>query len=255
MKGFNDEVAERLKANEQSLALNSAAENFLRESTLPKYSYNFSWLDRPIIQYPQDIVLMQELIWRIDPDLIIETGIAHGGSSIFYASMLELLAIQERYQAPNRDAALRDRKVIAIDIDIRAQNRSAIESHSMARKIEMIEGSSVDPEIGARVMEIAGEYSNVLVVLDSNHTKDHVLAELSLYAPLVSKGSYCIVFDTMIETLPAHFFEDRPWGPGNNPMVAVREYLKKNEDFSIDRSFQSKGLITTCPDGFLRRIR
>ena len=131
MKNFDQEVAERLKANEESLALSSAADNFVRESTLPKYSYNFYWMGRPIIQYPQDIVVMQEIIWRSAPDLIIETGVAHGGSCIFYASMLHLLNLQDRHPSFPHTGSKNSRKVVAIDVEIRSHNRLAIESHPL----------------------------------------------------------------------------------------------------------------------------
>lgn len=220
-----------------------------------KYSYHFEWQGRPIIQYPQDIVAMQELIWLIKPDLIIETGIAHGGSLIFSASMLALLDMSEAIEAGKRfDPKTSHRKVLGIDIDIRAYNRFAIEAHPMASRIQMIQGSSISPEIIEQVCVIAKKYSRILVCLDSNHTHAHVLAELCAYAPLTSKNSYCVVFDTVIENMSKEMFPDRPWGPGNNPKTAVWEYLKTHPEFEIDKGIQNKLLITVAPDGYLKRI-
>jgi cephalosporin hydroxylase len=193
--------------------LNKSAMKFMLESTLPKYSYNFTHLGRPIIQYPQDIVAMQELIWQIKPDLIIETGIAHGGSLILSASMLALLDMSEAIEsATTINPAQSSRKVLGIDIDIRAHNRAAIEAHPMSSRIQMLEGSSIAPEMIEQVKQIASNYQRILVCLDSNHTHDHVLAELEAYAPLTSKDSYCVVFDTIIEDMPDDMFPDRPWG-------------------------------------------
>ncbi len=233
----------------------TAASQFMIFSTAPKYSYNFTWMGRPVIQYPQDIVAMQELVWQIKPDLIIETGIAHGGSLIFSASMLAQLDICEAIETGvSFNPRESRRKVLGIDIDIRAHNRAAIEAHPMATRIRMIQGSSIAPDIIAQVHAIAANHSRVLVCLDSNHTHDHVLAELEAYAPLVSAGSYCVVFDTIIEDMPESMFPDRPWGPGNNPKTAVREYLKNHPEFQVDQSIQHKLLITVAPDGYLRRI-
>lgn len=243
---FEKEVQERINANRCNEALKSAALAFTQASVAPKYSYNFSWLGRPIIQYPQDIVAMQEIIWRIQPDLIIETGIAHGGSLIFYASMLELNAACGGPQ---------DAGVLGIDIEIRPHNRRAIEEHSMFRRITLIEGSSIAPEVIAMVREKARNRQHVLVCLDSNHTHDHVLAELEAYAPLTTVGSYCVVFDTLIEDMPADAYPDRSWGPGNNPKTALWEYLKVHQEFEIDVNICNKLLITVAPSGYLWRSK
>jgi cephalosporin hydroxylase len=204
-----------------------------------QYSYNFTWLGRPVIQYPQDIVAMQELIWKTRPDVIVETGIAHGGSLILYASLLQMLG--------------EDGRVLGIDIDIREHNRKAIESHPMGRHIDLLEGSSVSDEIVRQVREYVEDKQRVFVVLDSNHTHDHVLQELELYSPLVTPGCYIVVFDTVVEDLPPESSADRPWAPGNNPKTAVHEFLKDNDLFEIDRDIQDKLLLTVAPDGFLRR--
>ncbi len=245
MKPFDDEVTDRVAANGQNEALRSSARAFMRESTQPKYSYNFSWLGRPIIQYPQDIVAMQELIWALQPDLIIETGIAHGGSLILYASLLELNAVA---------GGPPDARVIGIDIDIRAHNREAIEAHPFSRRIDMIEGSSVDEAVVAEVRAAAAGHQRVLVCLDSNHTHAHVLAELEAYAPMTSISSYCVVFDTVIEDLPAGIYPDRPWGPGDNPMTAVRAYLESHPEFQVDQRMDDKLLISVAPGGYLKRV-
>jgi len=252
---FSAEVSQRITNQAAHAALSAAAATFMRESTAPQYSYNFTWLGRPIIQYPQDIVAIQELIWAVKPDLIIETGIAHGGSLIMSASMLALLDYCEALQSGDMlDPSKPKRKVLGIDIDIRAHNRSAIESHPLANRIEMIQGSSIAPDIISQVRERAGQANRVLVCLDSNHTHDHVLAELNAYAPLTSVGSYCVVFDTIIEDLPAGSFPDRPWDKGDNPKTAVREYLKQHPEFEIDKSIDHKLLISVAPDGFLKRV-
>lgn len=256
MSEFEKEVVGRLQANTNNANLTGAAQNFIRESTLPKYSYNFFWQGRPIIQYPQDIVAMQELIWQIKPDLIIETGIAHGGSLIFSASMLTLLDYCDAVeQGQPLDPCRPKRRVLGIDIDIRAHNLTAIEAHPMANRIDMIQGSSIDPEIITRVHTLAKGHQRILVCLDSNHTHDHVLSELEAYAPLVSPDSYCVVFDTLIEDMPAEMFVDRPWGPGNNPKTAVLQYLQSHTEFQIDKDIQNKLLITVAPDGYLKRVR
>jgi len=251
---FKKECEAEIEGLGQDAALANTTAEWIVASSKRKYSYHFEWLDRPIIQYPQDMVAMQELIWKVRPDLIIETGIAHGGSLIFSASMLAMLdmcdAIEEGAML---DPTKSNRMVLGIDIDIRAHNRAAIEAHPMASRIRMIQGSSIGPEVVAQVRDIAAGYHRILVCLDSNHTHDHVLAELQAYAPLTSVGSYCVVFDTVVEDMPADMFPDRPWGPGNNPKTAVWEFLKTHSEFEIDRSIQHKLLITVAPDGYLFR--
>lgn len=209
-----------------------------------EYSYHFSWLGRPIIQYPQDIIAIQEIIWKVRPDLIIETGIAHGGSLILSASILELIGHGE---------------VLGIDVDIRKHNRIQIEKHPMFKRITMIEGSSIDKNIIQHVYRLAKGKKRILICLDSNHSHDHVLNELKNYSPLVSKGSYLIVFDTIIDDMPAKWLEKhniiRPWGKGNNPKTAVHEFLKTSDRFKIDKNIQNKLQITAAPDGYLKCIK
>ena len=214
---------------------------FTRETAKYKYSYNFSWMGRPIIQIPQDIVAMQEIVWNVKPQLIIETGIAHGGSLVFYASMLELLD--------------NGGMVLGIDIDIREKNRVEIEKHPMVKRIKMIQGSSIDKQIIKRVYRYAEGKSPVLVVLDSMHTHAHVLEELKAYSPLVTRGSYLVVFDTLVEDMPEDMFDDRPWGKGNNPKTAVWEFIKSNNRFEVDIETENKLVITYAPDGYLKCIK
>jgi cephalosporin hydroxylase len=243
---FDKEVSERIQGNSKNEELVEAAQAFMKKSIGAQYSYNISWLGRPIIQYPQDIVAMQELIWSLQPDLIIETGIAHGGSLIFSASMLELNA---------SCGGPPDAEVVGIDIDIRPHNREAIEAHPLFKRITMIQGSSTSPETVEQVRRKAAGRRRVLVCLDSNHTHDHVLAELGAYAPLTSVGSYCVVFDTIVDELSSEMLHGRPWGPGNNPKTAVFEFLKTHPEFQIDKRMDHKLLISVAPDGYLKRVR
>jgi cephalosporin hydroxylase len=246
---------QRIESYKESNLIKIAGE-FMRASIMPKYSYNFDWLGRPIIQYPQDMAVMQEIIWTVKPDLIIETGIAHGGSLIFSASMLALL---EYCDAAQKGELLNPgdpkRRVVGIDVDIREHNRAAIEAHPLAGRIQMIQGSSIAAEVIQQVHVIAKAYRRILVCLDSMHTHDHVLAELEAYAPLVSQGSYCVVFDTVIEDMPDDMFHDRPWAKGNNPKTAVWEYLKSTDRFVIDKEIEQKLMITVAPDGYLRCVK
>lgn len=251
---FKQECVQEITAQGNDEALMEATRKWFDIANKNKYSYHFEWQGRPIIQYPQDIVAMQELVWHVKPDLIIETGIAHGGSLILNASLLAMLDYCDAVESGQLlDTAKPSRRVLGIDIDIRPHNRQAIEQHPMANRIDMIQGSSIAPEIISQVREYAKGYKRILISLDSNHTHEHVLAELNAYADLTSVGSYCVVFDTVIEDLPDGYFTDRPWGRGNNAKTAVWEYLKSHPNFSIDRSVQDKLLITVAPDGFLKR--
>ncbi|MDY0122782.1 cephalosporin hydroxylase family protein [Sulfurimonas sp.] len=243
---FEKDREERVERNGNDEELKSLAAQWLQESMMKQYVYNFSWLGRPIIQSPQDMIALQEIIWKVKPDMIIETGIAHGGSLIFSASMLTLL---------EACGEIEDGKVLGIDIDIREHNKKAIQTHPMSKKITMYQGSSIDEEMIARVHEFAKQGRKILVCLDSNHTHEHVLAELRAYSPLVSLGSYCIVFDTLVEDMPSEFSNDRPWDKGNNPKTAVWEYLKECDDFEIDKNIENKILITVATDGYLKRIK
>lgn len=266
MSDFEEETRLRLHNARSNPRLLADARAFTESSITAKYSYNFLWQGRPIIQYPQDVVAMQELVWATRPDLIIETGIAHGGSLVLSASLLAMLDYCDAVSAGKPlDPLTTRRRVLGIDIDIRSHNRAAIESHPMAHRIDMIQGSSISDETISQVKRISAGYNRVLVLLDSNHTHDHVLAELEAYAPLTSPGSYCVVFDTVVEDLPNSMFEDRPWGEGNNPKTAVREYLRRLTQegrtaadgtplvLEIDNAIESKLLITVAPSGYLHR--
>lgn len=253
---FKKEVIENIKNLGNDRDLQSLSNIWMREVGRYNWSYNFRWLGRPAIQLPNDTWAMQELIWLIKPDLIIETGIAHGGSLIYNASMLALLDICDAIDKKEKiDPSESNRLVLGIDIDIREHNRKEIESHPMFSRIQMIEGSSTDQNVVDRVKSIASNYKTIMLCLDSNHTHDHVLKELECYAPLVTSGSYCVVLDTIIDDLPEDLFSDRPWAPGNNPKTAVREYLSKHPEFQIDTDIQHKLLITVAPDGYLKKVK
>ena len=243
-------MAKIAQIKETSVVLKKLAGDFLTESAKENYSYNFEWLSRPIIQYPQDMVATQEIIWKVKPDLIIETGIAHGGSLVLSASILALLDYCDALEAGEiLDPQKPKRKVIGVDIDIRVHNRKALDIHPMRNRMELIEGSSISSDIIDQVHSLAKGFERVMVFLDSNHTHDHVLAELEAYAPLVSSGSYCVVFDSVIDDLPSP--PDRSWGPGNSPKSALYKYLENSNDFEIDKMIEDKILITVAPDGYL----
>lgn len=237
---FKEETIQRIVEQGNNQQVINTGKTFMYETIKSQYSYNFTWMGRPIVQYPQDMIAMQELIWQVQPDLIIETGIAHGGSLVFYASMLELIGKGE---------------VLGIDIDIRPHNKAAIEAHPMFKRISMIQGSSISDEVLAKVKEKVVGKAKVLVVLDSNHTHEHVLTELNLYSPFVSKDSYIVAFDTVVEDIPKEFVWNRPWGVGDNPKTAVWEFLKSNDNFVIDKNIDNKILISVAPDGYLKRIK
>lgn len=238
---FEQERAEYIRRLGERDELRDISYSWIADVSRLKYSYNFSWMGLPIIQFPQDMVAMQELIWRVKPNLIIETGVARGGSLAYYASLLELIG--------------NDGLVLGIDIEIRDHNRAEIEKHPMSKRIKLIEGSSIADETVAQVAAETKGQEVVMVVLDSNHTHEHVARELELYAGFVTKGSYLVVFDTIIEDLPADFFPNRPWAPGNNPRTAVWEFLERNDRFVIDEEMNSKLLITVAPDGYLRCVK
>jgi cephalosporin hydroxylase len=249
-----DKVRRNIEMLGRDTDLRGLSKIWVREIIPYNYAHNFRHLGRPIIQAPQDIVAVQEIIWEQKPDLVIETGIAHGGSLVLSASMLALLDMADAIEiGAVFDPRQSNRKVVGVDIEIRPHNRHAIETHPMASRIQLIEGSSVAPDIIKQVHEAAAGFKRIMVCLDSNHTHAHVLAELNAYAPLVSKNSYCIVFDTGIEDLPTHYYGDRPWGKGNNPKTAVWEFLKSHPEFEVDTDIEQKLLITSAPDGYLRK--
>jgi cephalosporin hydroxylase len=229
-----------IHAMSEDPALKSVAQQFFEQTIRFNYSYNFTWLGLPIIQYPQDVLALQEIIWKTKPDLIVETGIARGGSIVFSASMLQLLG---------------EGKVIGIDIDIREHNRTAIERHPLFSRIEMIQGSSVDPTVVAEVKKRTQGARRIMVILDSNHSAAHVTAELEAYAQLVTPGCYLSVMDTVVERLPQELSFGRPWGPGDSPMTAVDSFLAENKHFAIDASYDRKLLISVAPRGYLIRTQ
>lgn len=236
---FNHERKQAIQEMGEDEQLKQMSLDWMLKADKYKYTYNYSWMGRPIIKFPNDIVVLQEIIMRVQPDYIIETGIAHGGSIIFSASMLELLGHGE---------------VIAVDIDIREHNRVEIEKHPMFKRITMIEGSSTDPSIVMAIKEkVKGK--KVLVCLDSLHTHAHVLQELKMYWDMVSIDSYIVCPDTFIEFFPKGYFKDRPWDVGNNTMTGLKEFLMHNDHFEIDQEINNKLLITEGFDGYLKRIK
>ena len=252
---FKNECLSEVESQGNNAELAAATRAWFDLANKNKYSYHFEWQGRPIIQYPQDIVAMQEIIWQVQPDLIIETGIAHGGSLILNASLLAMLDYVDAVNTGGLlDPKNPKRRVLGIDIDIRAHNRKAIEDHPMSGRIDMIQGSSIAQEVIDQVKSYAKDYKKILISLDSNHTHEHVLAELNAYAPLTSINSYCVVFDTVIEDMPEGYFTDRPWCKGDNAKTAVWEYLKSHPEFEIDKAVQNQLLITVAPDGYLKRV-
>jgi cephalosporin hydroxylase len=267
VEDFRNRVAENIRKAGQDRAFIELSNVWNQAAIRHGYFQNFTWLERPVIQGPQDLYATQELIWACRPDLVIETGIAHGGSLVMSASMLALLDYCDAIEANTTlDPKASRRKVVGVDIDIRPHNRAAIDAHPMRHKIHSIQGSSVAPDTAEQVAAQARDYERVMVFLDSNHTHDHVLEELELYAPYVSKGSYCVVWDTGVEDLPDEMCADRPWGKGNNPKTAVWEYMRRLKDegrkardggdlrFEYDHTIEHKIMITASPDGFLKRV-
>lgn len=239
---FKKERAVDIAAMAEDKELHQKSIDWMLNADKYKYTYNFSWMGRPIIKFPSDIVATQQIVWDVKPDLIIETGIAHGGSLILSASLLEMIGGEG--------------KVLGIDIDIREHNRKEIEAHPMMKRIEMIEGSSVADDVMDKVRAAASKAKRVMVFLDSLHSHEHVYKELELYAPLVTVGSYLVLPDTFIEYFPKGYYShNRPWDVGNNPMTAMRAFMQQNDDFEIDRDLCNKLMITEAFDGYLRRVK
>lgn len=253
---FLDERRKNIAAIRESEHISSLSNEWIQEVSPFKYVFNFDWLGRPIIQMGNDMIAVQEAIWQTRPDLIIETGIAHGGSLVYHASLLAILDMCEAAENGQLlDPRCPKRRVLGIDIDIRSHNREAIEQHPLCPYMEMLEGSSIDPNIIEKVSNFAKNFKRIMLILDSNHTEEHVLAELHGYADLVSSGSYCIVFDTAIENMPDGFYKDRPWSKGDNPLSAIKKFLLDRQDFHVDHELDAKILIGNAPGGFLRRTR
>jgi cephalosporin hydroxylase len=216
---------------------------WLRAGWDTKYVYSFTWHGRPIIQLPDDLVRIQEVVFSVAPDVIIETGVAHGGSLVFYAGLCKIMGRG---------------RVVGIDVEIRPHNRAAIEAHPLAPYITLIEGSSIDPDVVEQVRAHVGEGETVLVTLDSNHTKDHVLAELRAYGPLVTSGSYIVAMDGIMGDLVGAPRAGADWG-WNNPTEAAHAFVAENTDFVLEEPPKAfnEGVIeervTYWPDGFIRR--
>jgi len=253
---FAQERFDRVKSYANHDKLNSLAHDWIFHSMQEKYLYNFDWLGRPIIQYPEDMVAVQELVWKIRPTMIIETGIAHGGSLVLSASMLALLDYCDAAESGSSLTPRQSkRRVVGVDIDIRDHNRRAIEAHPLSHMISMVEGSSIDQSTVDKVRQLASGHERVMVFLDSNHTHEHVLQELKLYGVMTSIGSYCVVFDTFVEDMPPKYFADRPWDKGNSPKTAVEAFVQIDNRFVIDRGIDQKLLITVAPSGYLKRVK
>ena len=232
----NQKKIKRMKKDEEFKRI---SKKWFVKSVEHEYSYHFTWLGRPIIQYPQDILAMQEIIWKVKPDVIIETGIARGGSLILSASILELIGKGQ---------------VIGIDIDLRKKNKTAIKKHSLSKRIKIVEGSSIDPLVAQKVKRMVGRKKKIVVFLDSNHTYEHVAKELEIYSQFVTKGSYLVVFDTVIDDLPEANSSGRVkrlWGKKNNPKIAVKEFLENNKRFKIDEILDAKLMLSAGPSGYL----
>lgn len=251
---FQQDRKDAIEGYARDIPFHALSQDWLRQSMDRRYVYNFDWLGRPIIQYPQDMIAVQELIWATRPDVVVETGIAHGGSLILSASILAMLDYADAVaEGALLDPANPRRQVVGVDIDIRTHNRAAIETHPMASRISMVQGSSIAADTLAEVHAAIGLAKRVMVCLDSMHTHDHVLAELNAYGPLVTPGCYLVVFDSFVEDMPQGSFPERPWDVGNNPKTAVHKWLPDQPEFEIDHAMATKLQVTVAPDGFLRR--
>jgi cephalosporin hydroxylase len=234
-KEFDEFRKNQLAAQNNDSEFQNLSKEWMRQSCDKRYSYQFDWLGIPIIQMPTDIVIFQEIVWKTRPDLIIETGIARGGSINFWASIQNLCDI--------------DGEVIGVDIDIRGHAKDAISKSKFRDQISLIEGDSTAQSVVEQVEKIAAQHKNVMLILDSNHTHEHVLKELEIYTKFVSPGGYILVLDTIIEDLPVP--GDRPWQPGDNPMTAVIEFMKgKEREFSLDSYYEKRSLLTVAPHGY-----
>lgn len=250
---FRSDSVRRVKAMAADSEVERLTYEWINRVGEHKWAYNFFWMGRPAIQFPTDAWAMQEIVWENKPDLIIETGVAHGGSVVFYASMLAMLDLADYLAAGEKGEFRARRRVIGVDIDIRPHNMRALDESPFRPWMSLIVGSSVDPTTVSHVVEEAGPFERRMVALDSNHTHEHVLAEMRAYSPLVTEGQYLVVFDTLVELVPGPSVSDRPWGKGNNPMTAVSEFLTGNDQFIVDEHVHEKLQITVAPSGFLRR--
>ena len=251
LRPIEEDRREYLENVQDSKELHDMATNFHSITAPLKYAYNFDWFGRPIIQLPQDIVMMQDIIWKLKPELIIETGVARGGSLILYSSLLHLIDIANKKM--KIESAV-ESEVWGIDIKVHDENKEAIAAHPFSDKIKIFEKSSTDLDLVDDIKEKSRHFESILVILDSDHTASHVSKELELYAPLVTVGSYCVVFDSTIEDMPADQFLDRDWGPGNSPRTAANEFVSKNPNYQVDKDIDKKLLITAAAGGFVKRL-
>ncbi len=220
--------------------LQKLALELIEKSDKHYHAYQWTWLDLPIIQSTEDILAAQELVWKVKPDVIIETGIAWGGSIVFYASLLQLIG---------------KGKIVGIDVALPQKNIDKIMSYPFSDRIELIQGSAVDQSIVDLAASHIKEGQTVMLMLDSNHTHEHVLKELEMYSHLVTKDSYIIVSDTIVEDIPTQEHRPRPWGPGDNPKTAVNAFLKGNDRFVLDEYYNNKILVTFDKGGYLRCVK
>jgi cephalosporin hydroxylase len=251
------QITDNLLALSSNRDLGKLSKQWLYESIRCNYLYNFSWLGIPIIQLPQDMYAVQELIWKVKPDLIIETGVAHGGSLFLSSTLLRLLDLSDCVSSNQLyDPSCPKRKVIGIDIEFREHNLRAIETHPLSSNIHLIKGSSIDQEVVDEIFANVQGAKNVLIILDSRHTSEHVKQELKMYSPFVSVGSYIIVMDTFVESLPNDTWRSNvEYSVGNGPMIACDEFLEGNSEFIVDSTIENKLQLTSSPSGFLLRVK
>ena len=237
---FEADKRRNARIQSQDRILRDIARDFIIQSDKCGYGYQWTWLGLPVIQMPQDIVLTQEIIWECKPDVIIETGIAWGGSVVLYASILQLIG---------------KGKVVGVDLNLMDHVTAQIMAYPFSERIHLYKGSSTHPDIVARVRSHIEPGQSVMLLLDSNHTHEHVLAELKLYAPLITKGQFLIVSDTVVDDIPPQGHRPRPWGPGNNPKTALVSYLKSTDRFVVDDYLNSKLMLTYSPEGYCRCVK
>ena len=237
---FNKEKATYASQLSHDDNLAGLAREFVVESDKCGYAYQWSWCDLPILQLPQDVIATQEIIFKCKPSVIIETGIAWGGGVALYATLMDLYG---------------GRKIFGIDLNLADSVMDSVKSVGFKTEIELIRGSSVDPSIVSHILECLLPEDRVMVLLDSNHTHEHVLAELRHYGPIVTKGQYAIVSDTIVELIPEQSHRPRSWGHGNNPMTAMRQYLRETSDYEIDAAIDDRLVISYSPSGYLRKLR
>ncbi len=236
---FNEEKKENIKKAYDNPELHKSALDFITKSDQHNYAYNWTWLDMPIIQMPEDIMLVQEIIWETKPDIIIETGIAWGGSVVLYASILELIGKGQ---------------VLAIDKVLPQHNIDAIMKYNFSSRIKLFEGSSIDESIVNAIRDIIKPTDKVMVLLDSNHTHAHVYEELKIWESFVTSGQYLVISDTIVEEIPEQTHRSRSWGHGDNPMTALNQFLSENNKFTRENDYNHKAICSFTRNGYLKRI-